>query len=452
MDQLRAPFSLPRFLTCAVLCGLALRLIVVACVIHNVPADGINYNDFGWESWEMGWTARSIFLGHGFSSPFLPMTGPTALVPPLYPYFLAGIFHIFGLNTARAAFVVLGFNSLCSSLTCIPLYYLVRNTLNQRAARIAAFAWAIYPFAIYFSADRVWDYALTSLLFTCCLLLAQSLHRRGWLGWVGFGALYGLAVLSNPSVVSLLPFLLLIALYKAHLLGRRWFVHGLLASVAFIAVCTPWTIRNHRVMHADFFMRDGFWLEFYAGNNGDTHESNSAFAHPASNPAEMAKYEQLGEIRYMQQKHDLAVDFVQHHPGFFAVATLRRFVRFWTGYWSFAPSYLKYEPFDLPNVPFCLFLIFFMVKGLRRWWQEDRAAALPYLLALLVFPIPYYLTHSSMDYRQPLEPILVVLVTLGLFGTGTARTSTPTPQKAVKLQPEPETELSYAFTDLSPTT
>jgi len=174
-------------------------------------------------------------------------------------------------------------------------------------------------------------------------------------------------------------------------------------------------------MHANFFVRDGFWLEFYAGNNGDTTASNSAWVHPASNPVEMQKYQQMGEIRYMAQKHDLAVEFVKHHPGFFAVATVRRIVRFWTGYWSFSPSYLKYEPMDLPNVPFCLFLLWFMVKGLRRWWQQDRTAALPYLIAVLVFPVPYYFTHSSMDYRQPLEPILILLVTLGLCGVRSSK-------------------------------
>lgn len=412
------PFeSLTLFLAATVTLALLLRLIVVFFVVHD-SSHTINDTNFGWESWEMGWTARSIFLGHGFSSPFLPITGPTALVPPLYPYIIAAAFHLFGLYTSASAFAVLAFNSLCSALTCIPLYYLVRNSLQERVARVASFAWAVYPFAVYFSADRVWDYALTGLLFTCCLLAAQKLYTRGLLGWAGFGLLYGVAVLSNPSVISLLPFFLAIAVWRLLRAHRPWVSKALVACVAFILVCTPWTIRNQRVMHSRFFIRDGFWLEFYAGNNGDTTASNSAFAHPASNPAEMTKYQQMGEIAYMQQKRDLSINFVEHHPGFFAVATVRRVVRFWTGFWSFSPGYLKFEPFDLPNVPFCLFLMFFMVKGIMRWRRYDPAAMLPYLLALAVFPLPYYITHSSMDYRQPIEPIIIVLVSIGLFGAG----------------------------------
>jgi 4-amino-4-deoxy-L-arabinose transferase-like glycosyltransferase len=435
------------FLAASVLIAFFLRLIVVFFVVHN-SGHTINDTNFGWESWEMGWTARSIFLGHGFSSPFLPITGPTALVPPLYPYLIAAAFRMFGLYTSASAFAVLGFNSLCSALTCIPLYFLVRNSLTKRAARIASFAWAVYPFAIYFSADRVWDYALTGLLFTCCLLVAQTLTLRGPLGWGGFGLLYGAAVLSNPSIVTLLPLFLLIAAYPLARARQPWVAKTLFALAAFVLVCTPWTIRNERVMHANFFIRDGFPLELYAGNNGDTVASNSAFAHPASNPAEMTKYQNMGEIAYMAEKRDLAINFISHHPGFFAVATLRRILRFWTGYWSLSPSYLKFEPFDLPNVPFCLFLMFFMVKGILRWRHHHRSAVLPYLLALLVFPLPYYITHSSMDYRQPIEPIIVILVSIGLFRISTKPIS-PNPalhdsialQDALEDQTQPEAVL-----------
>ncbi len=419
----RTFLPLPAFLSGTVLLAFAIRIIVVACLLSNAPSHTINYNDFGWESWEMGWVARSLVTGHGFSSPFLPMTGPTALVPPLYPYILGGIFHFFGVNTVKVTFAVLGFNSLCSALTCIPMYFLALNSLNRRAARIASVAWAVYPFAIYFAADRVWDYALTGLLFTCCLLIAQKLHLRGPLAWAGFGLLYGLAVMSNPSVAAILPILLIVAVIKTKQTSRTWLAKGVIACLAFGAACAPWAVRNERVMHANFFVRDGFWLEFYAGNNGDTSESNSASAHPASNPVEMTKYQKEGEIAYMAEKRQLSIDFVKQHPGFFVVATGRRILRFWTGFWSFRPHYLKYEPFDLPNVPFCLFLLFFMAKGIARWWRKDRAGILPYILAVLVFPIPYYVTHSSMDYRQPIEPLIILLVTVGLFGTQSKKAS-----------------------------
>jgi 4-amino-4-deoxy-L-arabinose transferase-like glycosyltransferase len=394
----------------------------------------------------MGWTARSIALHQGFSSPFLPVTGPTAIVPPIYPYLLAAIFRLFGLYSAGSAIVILSLNSLFSALTCIPIYFSLRHAASTRLARFAAIGWAIYPFAIYFSADRVWDYALTALLFTTCFWAAQRLHLRGTWAWLGTGLLFGVTVLSNPSVLSVLPFLILFSLYKVHRVGGPWFRNGLIVLLTCAAIWTPWAMRNQRVLHTNSTFRDGFWLEFYAGNNGDTSDSNPASAHPASNPIEMQKYQSLGEIKYIAEKRVLALDFVQHHPAFFAAVTVRRVVRFWTGFWSFSREYLHREPLDIPNVFFCTALTLFLLRGIRRWWRDDPASALPYLIALIFFPIPYYFTHSSMDYRQPIEPMILALVVIGIFGLH---------QKSANIETEDDsflTDLISAESEVEPIT
>ncbi len=394
--------------------ALAIRLLVTAFVFRSVAAPTIDHNEFGWE---MGWTARSLVLGHGFASPFFPSTGPTALVPPLYPYLLALVFRLFGLYTAKSALIILSLNSVFSALTCLPIYFIAKHTLGQRAAQLAGWAWVLYPFAIYFSAGMVWDYALTALLFCTCFWAAQRLHLHPRLiTWAAFGALFGVTALSNPSVVVTFPFLLLIAVLKVRQVDGRWLRNGLVTLLTFAAVLAPWTIRNYRTMHAVFPVRNGFWLEFWAGNNGDTSESNPAWAHPASNSVEMQKYQASGEIAYFAEKRTLALNFVKHHPLFFAEVSARRALRFWTGFWSFNRAYLRREPFDVPNLFFCTGLTLLMLRGVGRWWRADRVTTLRYLILLGVFPLTYYLTHSSMDYRQPIEPEIVILVTVGLFG------------------------------------
>jgi hypothetical protein len=99
----------------------------------------------------------------------------------------------------------------------------------------------------------------------------------------------------------------------------------------------------------------------------------------------------------------------------FVAASARRFRRYWTGYWSFSPAYLEHEPFDLPNVPFCTTLSLFLICGLVTWWRNSRGTVLPFALLVVLFPIPYYLTHASMDYRQPMEPELAILITAGML-------------------------------------
>ena len=223
-----------------------IRMIVVALVFRTLPNPAEHFGDFGWE---LAWVARSIATGHGFGSPFWPLTGPTALVPPGFPYLLAGVFHLFGLFTLKSALAILTLDSLFSALTCIPIYFLARHTAGTRIARYAAWAWVVYPFSIYYS-TVVWEWALTALLFTTCLAILFRLHAiEPPAAWAGFGLLYGLTALVNPAVLSVLPFLFLITLWKRHRLGRAWFTRATLTTVTVLAVLAPWTIRTYRTMH-----------------------------------------------------------------------------------------------------------------------------------------------------------------------------------------------------------
>jgi hypothetical protein len=407
------PGSATVLLLRAVSAAFLIRMIVVLLVYRSLPTSCPHFGSFGWE---LGWVAGSIANGHGFSSPFWPATGPTALVPPVFPYLLAGIFRVFGIYSLHAGVVILSLDSLFSALTCIPIYFIAKSTASPRVAGYAAWAWVVYPFSVYYS-TVVWEWSLTALLFTSCLailLRLHTIHRTSI--WLGFGALYGFTALVNPAILSVLPVLLLLAIRKRHRAALPWRAKTLIAWVALFAVLAPWAIHVSRKMGTVVPIRDNFWLEFYAGNSGDSFESNVRWAHPASNAVEMSEYQRLGEVQYLEKKHRLAAEFVRHHPLWFAVATVRRFIRYWTGFWSFSASYLRLEPLDLPNFFFCTAVTVMMLRGARRLWTHSRGAALPFIFLIACFPVTYYLTHASMDYRQPIEPMIVILATIGIFG------------------------------------
>jgi 4-amino-4-deoxy-L-arabinose transferase-like glycosyltransferase len=395
-----------------VLAAFLVRLFVVLFVFRDQADPASNHAQFGWE---MGWVARSIVLGHGFSSPFFPSTGPTALVPPVFPYLLAGIFHVFGLYTTEAAFAILSINSLLSALTCIPIYFSARYALGDRVAVLASWGWVLYPYAIYFSAARVWDYALTGLLFTTCFCIAQRLHdQKRALVWLGFGVLYGVAILANPSVLPMFPIFLLLAVIQRSRAGGRWLLQSVVAVLGTLAILTPWTVHNYRTLHVVRPVRDNFWMECWAGNNGDTFESNAKWAHPASSDVEMQRFVSIGEIPYLAEKQILATNFIRQHPAFFAKVSLRRAFCYWTGFWSFAPAYLQQEPLQNADILFCTGMTVLMLLGALRFWRRGRSSALLYLVLIALFPLTYYVTHASPDYRQPIEPEIIVLAVLGM--------------------------------------
>ena len=123
----------------AMLVALAIRMVMVYFYYRQLPDADQYYEQFGWE---VGWVARALASGHGFSSPVYPITGPTAMVPPLYTFLLAAIFKLFGIYTLTSGFIILTLNSLFSSLNCVAVYFSAAYSLGQRAARIAAWAWA----------------------------------------------------------------------------------------------------------------------------------------------------------------------------------------------------------------------------------------------------------------------------------------------------------------------
>ncbi|HVN92650.1 MAG TPA: hypothetical protein VMT38_03090 [Terracidiphilus sp.] len=399
--------------------ALAIRLIVVFFTYRDLPDADRHYEAFGWE---MGWIARALATGHGFSSPYWPLSGPTAIMSPLYPALLSVDFRLFGVYSLTSAFIILTINSILSALTCIPVYFSAKYAIGLRAARVSAWTWALYPFAIYFSAGRVWEYALTSLLFTTCFCIAQRIHQSAnpW-AWIGFGALYGVTAHSNASIMSTLPFLLGFALWQAHKSGQRWVLNGALTVFTFALVLTPWTIRNFRTLGVIVPIRDNIWLELYAddfGNAINDHTSPPTCnnrPYPASSPVEMQKYLSMGEIPYLAEKKAMSLADLRNHPhyGFLVVKTLRRIVYYWTGYWSFSAQELHDQPYTPGTVFYLTTVTLFMLLGVRSLWGANRIAVMPYLLILAAFPITYYLTHPMVDYRQPLEPAVVVLGVAG---------------------------------------
>jgi hypothetical protein len=131
----------------------------------------------------------------------------------------------------------------------------------------------------------------------------------------------------------------------------------------------------------------------------------------------MQKYLSMGETAYLAEKRALSIDDFRHRPhySFLAIKTLRRFVYYWTGYWSFSAEELEAQPFTLENFFYVSCVTLLMLRGIRRFWRLNRAALLPYLVLIGVFPLTYYITKPIMDYRQAIEPAIVVLAIAGVF-------------------------------------
>lgn len=395
-----------------VLVALALRLVVVGFVYPYWLNPKRDYYEFGYEP---GRVARSLALGQGISNPLHGTTGPTALVMPVYPALLAGCFKLFGIYSKGAAIAILSLNSLFSALTCIPIFLIGLRTFDQRTAKIAAWAWALFPNAIYFSANWMWATCLATLFLTLLVLAVLYLQASSsMLAWIGFGLGCGVASMTEPNVMSVLPFLSVWACYRLHRRKQRWFAPACLAALAFIVVVSPWFLRNYKTFHRFIPFRDGLGLELYVGNSGYTGHWANGSIRPSNSSAELAEYTQSGELDYMAHKQRQAFDYINEHKVWYVGMTVRRTVYLWTGFWSFRRTYLEQEPLDPPNIVLNLVLLGLVTLGLRRAFRERREEVAPYFLLFLFFPLVYCLTHPEVYYMRPLDPFMILLAAYAL--------------------------------------
>src|SRR5580698_7972493 len=354
-----------------VLIGLALRVAVIPFdTIENLmDAEHIH-------AWEQGNVARALVAGHGFGSPFVS-TQTSAIMPPVYPLIVAGIFEVFGEHTAGSIFAVHVFDCIVNALACIPIFLVARNSFGKRVGLWAAWAWVFFPYGIYFAAAWAWSTHLLMNALLWLLYMAQRIETSPKLGlWADFGFLAGIAGLIEPSVLVVVPFLLLLAMWRLARAGKRWLLSGAAASFLLAATIAPWLIRDAMLFHRFIPMRDSMGLELWMGNNGYSVRFTSDDLHSLHNAQELADYNSMGELAYMDHKAAQAHAYIAAHPAWYAVMCTRRAIYLWTGYWSFDAEYLKMEPMDPFNIPFQSCLTLLAVCGLWLAWKRARWEAI----------------------------------------------------------------------------
>src|SRR5579859_5329507 len=169
--------ALRRSLLRLMLLSFVLQVITIGVFRQYKTRAGEDHFGFGWE---MGRIARSIAQGEGFSNPYGDHTGPSAWEPPLYPYFMAGVFKIFGVYSYASAWVILSFNSLLAALTCVPIYLIAKRVSDDRITLWSARVWALLPWFWYWSVHWLWDTTLTPLILSLIFLVALELQE--WRG------------------------------------------------------------------------------------------------------------------------------------------------------------------------------------------------------------------------------------------------------------------------------
>ncbi len=377
---------------------------------------------------ETGNVARSVALGNGFGSVFRTDTGPTAWLTPVYPLLVAGIFRVFGVFTERSFFVVVLLNIFFSTAACVPIFQVGKRISGIGVASGAAWLWAVFPNAIVIPYEWVWDTSLSALLgatiLWATLELAESRKLRDW---CAYGLLWGLALMTNPSLGSLLPFLLGWAVCRVREAGFLRWKKPLLCGAIVILCCVPWTIRNYTVFHKFIPMRSNLPFELWIGNNEVFDENSRDVLARVTSYEQVRMYSNLGEMAFLDDKWQEALQFMRTHRRLELELTRRRIVAFWMGSETPARSFLGTDSNFIRGI-FLLNLLATVgtLSGIVVLWRRRRTFAFPVTVIPVVFPLLYYVTHASLRYRHPIDPVILLLTAIAigaLFRTRVAASS-----------------------------
>jgi len=393
---------------------LRLALILIAHTYQFKASD--NGFSFGWE---MGRIGRAIATGRGFADPFDGQTGLTAWEPPLYPYLIAGVFRLTGVYTHASALILLSINSFFSAFTCVPIFLIARKCFCEKVAIGTAWSWALLPSVMYWCTRWVWETSVTALLLAVIFWLTLKLEEiEGAKPWIAFGLLWGVAVLTNTSLLSFLPASGLWAWYRRRKKGKPSLAGVMLASLFFACAIAPWLVRNYETFGKFMFIRSNFGAELRLGNGPGADGTWMSYVHPSQNVLEMRRYQQMGEAGYVAERKREATEFIRADYGRFAWISIKRFVYYWSGLPrsseipALAP--LKNSIFLASSV-----LAFW---GLGRALRRRQPGAWLFLWLILCYPAVYYFVFPHPRYRHPIEPELGILIVYVISQAESSRT------------------------------
>jgi len=388
------------------------RLIVLAMVIVFNPHNWLYSRGI-----EMGLLANSLLHGLGYSSPFGGVTGPTAFIAPGYPTLIAAVFFVFGSYSFASAIAIMVLQIAISLLTIWWMMKIARETLGFRTAMLAGAFWAI-SLPLLWIPTIFWETSISECALVGMIAFAlRARHQPTIATWITFGASSAVIALINPA---LLPSLLAMMGWLAWQTWRVSRTAPLLGLLALVVVFSPWPIRNALRFHAFIPTRSTVGFELWMGNRPGSTGFLEESLFPYYNQQELTSYIAKGELAYTRDKSQQAWTYIRTHPGTFLNLSARRLFRFWMGTGSAggSPIFVLHAVTTTVLGAIGLLLLF-----PRRRHMREFAALIG--LPLLLFPLPYYITHAEFRYRLNIDPLMTILAAYAVMQMAIAWRSQP---------------------------
>ncbi len=354
---------------------------------------------------------------------------------PLYAYFLAFL----RLVTDSSFFWVRFLQVLLSAGTAFILVKLAEKLFNRTTAIVAGLIYALYGTLVYFDTTLLIPVLFIFLSVLGIYLLITYRKSSSWTAWLLAGLVLGLAAITRPNILAVIPFLILWAVFR----GRSILSKSVRLKTAAIMVLgvilpiIPVTVKNIANSGDFILISSQGGINFYLGNNSDA--DGLTVVMPELERTQLPSWRQFipttnaiaeresrrglseGEISNFWTRK--AFDFISEHPGDFLTLTFKKTVYLVSGfepannadiYFDKSQSSLLsiliwrgpvYFPFGL-LLPFALAGIWVLRKETYKLW--------PVYIFLIVYAVTVVAFFITARYRLPLVPFLILLASAGI--------------------------------------
>ena len=409
---------------------IALAAIVVRVIylveLSNQPGFSVPMVD---EKWHWLWAQEILeksFWGEG-----------SYFRGPLYPYLLAFLYFITDASIFWAKFLQI----LICGLTATYIFKIGRRLFNETVGVISGLAYALYGTLVFYEAMFLIPVLFMFLIVWGMCRLIENQDSSSLKSWAVTGIIFGLAAVTRPNIILVVPFLALWLFFRHRKPSLDWKIsmRPALVMVAgmFLAIA-PVTIRNYAVTGDLILISSQGGINIYLGNNEAADGLTmimpevelgqsitwDMFIPVTSAAAEKEMGRELSDAEVSSFWTGKAVSFVVNNPGKFLALVWKKSVYLLSGFENSDASDIYYQRRksslyslllwdNIISFPFGLLLpIVFMSLFVLR---KDFKKLLPLYIFILAYIPSIVLFLVSARHRLPLIPFLIIIAGAGAY-------------------------------------
>jgi 4-amino-4-deoxy-L-arabinose transferase-like glycosyltransferase len=348
---------------------------------------------------ELGYNIATL---HIFSADGINLT---AYTPPIYPL-LVGLLIMIGSGIIGVRLV----NFFALFIILFIVYKILERQSLTYSPIISVFLILGYP-VLFYTAGTLYPQTIGSLF----LVLALYFYWGPILSAKNIiftGVFLGLAILTIPTFIFVLPFMMLFAyLHDKKILSKMI----LLAAITLLAI-SPWTIRNFIVFDRFIPFSTNFGTIFLLGNSSTTTPNDSPAALVGIKEINLeAKNQGLNEFEKNKFFLQSAINEIKNKPGHYLVLYIQKFIN----YFNFRNELAtKSESSPFRDVVMLLTYGFLILVLVFRIFLSRKYPISRFELFLIYFYIcsafVSALFFPRIRYRLPFDFFLIIISSLAI--------------------------------------